>query len=629
MNSTAQAEAAFQQALLLHRQSRLEEARALYERCVELQPQNSAALVFLSIIALEANQPQRAVELSAKAIQLNPQEPGAHFSLGQAQQHLQRSEAAIASYEKVIALKADFAEAHFYRGNALCDLKRYAAAVASYDRAIALSPNDAQFHNNRGNALRDLKQYAAAVASYDRAITLMFDCAEAHFNRGIALCDLKHHEAALASYDQAIALKADYAEAHCNRGNVLYELGQLEASVASYDQAIAINAGYVMAHCNRGNVLNALRHTQAALASYAQAISIDARYAEAYCNRGNLLRDLGQLDAALADFDEAIAIERDYGAAYFNRGFTRLLAGDLENGWTDYEWRWRNENSRNIEERRSFSQPIWLGQETLGGRTILVHQEQGLGDALQFCRYVKLLADSGARVILEVHPPLISLLADLEGVSQVIARGASLPEFDCWCPLLSLPLAFKTNLDSIPATTRYLRADSAKVAYWHARLGEKTTPRIGLAWSGSPAHPNDRNRNVPVAELLRKLPPEFQYVSLQKQLREADRLALQASPSVLNPADDLKDFSDSAALCECLDVVISVDTSVAHLSGALGRTTWVLLPLSPDWRWLLNRDDSPWYPTARLYRQTTAGDWSGVLERVRVDLVRRYSAAVG
>jgi ADP-heptose:LPS heptosyltransferase len=218
----------------------------------------------------------------------------------------------------------------------------------------------------------------------------------------------------------------------------------------------------------------------------------------------------------------------------------------------------------------------------------------------------------------------VSLLAGLEGVSQLLARGSELPDFDCHCPLLSLPLALKTNLNTIPSSTKYLTADAAKVARWRAKLGEKTKPRIGVAWSGSPIHANDRNRSILLAELIQYLPIGYQYVVVQKDSRSADQKTLETNPRMMNFSDDLEDFSDTAALCECLDLVISVDTSVAHLSAALGRTTWIVLPFSPDWRWLMDRDDSPWYPSVKLYRQTGIGDWNGVLERVRADLIRTF-----
>jgi len=297
----------------------------------------------------------------------------------------------------------------------------------------------------------------------------------------------------------------------------------------------------------------------------------------------------------------------------------RLLHGDFENGWLDYEWRPKHRE-------RHLPQPRWRGFEPLAGKTILVYCEQGLGDTLQFCRYVQWLADLGAKVILEVQPRLTGLLSRLQGVSQLLAAGDPLPAFNYHCPLLSLPLAFKTALATIPTTPRYLSTDANRVSYWRAKLSEKAKIRIGLMWSGNPDNKRDRYRSIRLCELLQYLPAEFQYVSLQNEVREIDAETLHSSPQILNFAGEQRDFDDAAALCECMDLIISVDTSVAHLGGALGKETWILLSSTPDWRWLLDRTDSTWYPTAKLYRQDTddAG-WGAVLKRLSADLLSRFA----
>jgi hypothetical protein len=303
-----------------------------------------------------------------------------------------------------------------------------------------------------------------------------------------------------------------------------------------------------------------------------------------------------------------------------------LFHGDFENGWRSYEWRWKNARRLGIAEPRNFTQPLWLGEEPIAGKRLLLYSEAGLGDTLQFCRYAALCAARGATVLLEVQARLVSLLAKLEGVSKVIATGDALPAFDYQCPLMSLPLAFKTTLDTIPATPKYLHSDKAKVARWRTLLGERSRPRIGLAWSGNPNNTIDLRRSIRLADWVVHLPSEFQYFCLQNQVREADKATLDSSPFILSFDDDSLDFVNTAALCECMDIVISVDTSLAHLSGALGQRTWVLLPFNPDWRWLLDRNDSPWYPTVKLYRQKAAGDWNEVFARVAADLHREFRA---
>lgn len=508
----------------------------------------------------------------------------------------------------------------FQQGLNAARARNLASAAESFDRAIEIDPDHAAAHGNRGAVHAELKQWLAALASYDRAIALNADYAVAHSNRGNALKELKLWEPALASYDRAIEIKPDLAEAYSNRGAVLNELERWDAALASCDQAIAINPDMAEAYVNRGIVLGDLKRFDAALTSYGQALAINAGYSEAFCNRGIALHELGRLEAALGSYDRAIELKPDFAEAHFNRSITLLTAGDFENGWRGYEWRWRNEKSRNMPEKRRFVQPLWLGSEPIDGKRILLHSEQGLGDTLQFCRYAQCVADLGAEVILEVQQPLANLLGQLGGVSRVVVKGGELPPVDYQCPLMSLPLALKSTLATIPGSSGYLRSDVAKVAQWRARLREKVKPRIGLMWSGSAANRKDRDRSIHLADLIEWLPGGFEYINLQKDVRERDLPTLRANPQILSFCDDQKDFDDAAALCDCMDLVISVDTSVAHLGGALGRRTWVLLAYGADWRWLRERDTSPWYDSAKLYRQAAAGDWRPVFERMAADL---------
>ena len=281
------------------------------------------------------------------------------------------------------------------------------------------------------------------------------------------------------------------------------------------------------------------------------------------------------------------------------------------------EWRWKKEDGVKI--RRNFKQPLWLGKEDLTDKVILLHAEQGLGDSIQFCRYAKLVKQRGAYVLLEVPTALLGLLDGLEGIDVLIAKGQTLPAFDFHCPLLSLPLAFETDFTNIPCPTPYLAASASKCEAWTKRLGEKTKMRVGLVWSGSTTHKNDHNRSLTLKQLLPYLPDSCEYVSLQKEIRLEDKEFLDSS-GILQYSEELEDFTDTAALCALMDLVISVDTSVAHLAGAMGKATWVLLPNAPDWRWLLDRDDSPWYPSVKLYRQGIDRQWLPVLERVAADL---------
>lgn len=614
-----------QEALALHKKGQLAEAQLIYDTVLSIEPRNFDALHLSGVIAAQSRNPALAVEFIGKAIAVNGRNAGARNNRGLALAELGRWHAALADYDEAVAINAGFAEAHFNRGNVLCALQQPEAALASYDRAIAIKADYAEAHSNRGVVLSVLRQFAAALASYDRAIAIKPDHAEAHSSRGVVLGALGQWDAALASCERAIAIRADYAEAHSNRGLALGELGQWDSALASYDRAIAIKADHAEAYFNRANLLRDISRPQAALADYTQAIAIKPDYAEAYSNRGNLLRDLKQLAAALTNYDQAIAIKPDYAEAHANKSTALLLSGDFDNGWLEYEWRSKRADTASAAER-GFPQPPWRGEDSISGKTILLHCEQGLGDTLQFCRYATLAAAMGARVILEVQEPLVSLLCGLEGVAQVVAKGSALPDFDRHCPLLSMPRALGTKLDTVPSSKRYLGSDARRVAQWSARLGERTCPRVGLAWSGNPNHAHDHERSVPLSDLTGHLPDGLQYVSLQREVRERDRRALQLSGNISNFADDL-DFDNTAALVECLDLVVSVDTSLAHLSAAMGKTTWILLPFVPDWRWLLDRDDSPWYPSVKLYRQDKRGDWNGPFERLGTDLIRTFKAS--
>jgi tetratricopeptide (TPR) repeat protein len=523
-------------------------------------------------------------------------------------------EEALALFEEVLRTAPPSFEALYPAAVIAAQLGITHVALGLLDESIEIDPDNAAAHCNRGVVLQSLERLDAALASFDTAVAIKADYALAHKNRGNALDAVGRWDAALESYDRAIEIDSDFAEACCGRGNVLQKLGRPAAALASYDRAIHINPCLAEAHSNRGIALTAVGRLSDALASFDRAILIRPDYAQAHVGRGNAFKELNRLDDALVDYNRAIALRAHYSEAHFSRAITLLLRGDLAQGWIDYEWRAR---------KPGFSQPLWQGAESLAAKSLLVHCEKGLGDTLQFCRYVKLLSERGARVILQVQAPLRDLLATLEGASRVVAEGDALPEVDYQCPLLSLPLAFKTVLDTIPASRKYLSADARLVAQWRAKLGEPGKPRIGLVWRGDPNNRDDRNRSISFNEVLKHLPARFEYFTLQKRLTESESSMMRAFPRLSLSVDEL-DFAQTAALAECLDLLISVDTSVAHLGAALGKNTWVMLPFSPDCRWLLNRNDSPWYPTVKLYRQDTLGDWARVLARVAADLQQEF-----
>jgi tetratricopeptide (TPR) repeat protein len=524
-------------------------------------------------------------------------------------------------FEEIVSHFPDSADALHMLGVIAYQGEEYQRAVAVIGEAIALNPGNAAYYSDRGLALQKLKQLEVALEHYDKAISIQPDLAITYLNRGNVLKALGQQDSAVESYQKAAALlekKHDSSDALHMLGLMAFDRKEYQRSVDLIDKAIAINPDNAAYYSDRGLALQRLKHLDQALESYDTAIAIRKDIAIIHLNRGNALKELRLLDAAIESYDNAIAIKPDYATAYWNKALEQLTLGDFDQGWKSYEWRWKEESFPSP--RRNFPWPLWLGEESLRGKTILLHSEQGLGDTIQFCRYVPLVAALGARVVLEVEKPLFALLEQLEGVSAFVAKGLLLPAVDCHAPLLSLPLAFKTNLATIPASQKYLISDPLKVAEWERRLGSKSMPRIGLAWSGRAEHQNDHLRSISLAELIEHLPPGLQYVSLQKEVRPADCKALDSHTNIAHFGEALQDFTDTAALIELVDVVISVDTSVAHLSAASGKSTWVLLPFTPDWRWLLDRNDSPWYQSVKLYRQETAGDWHGVLDRVMYDL---------
>jgi tetratricopeptide (TPR) repeat protein len=513
----------------------------------------------------------------------------------------------------------DQAEAYYKRASTLKDERRFAEALAAFDNAIALKSDYVQAYNGRGIVLANVNRLAEAVASFDRAIALNPDYAEAHNNRALVLQELGRFEEALASLDRAIALQPDNARAHNNRGAVLHGLKRDDEALLSHDKAIALNADYAEAHYNRGILLHELDRLDEALASFDQAIALKADYAAAHNNRGTVLNHLNRLDAALAAFDRAIALTGGFPEAHLNKSYCLLRMGRFDEGWRLHEWRKKTERPVG---HRSFSQPLWLGQEDIAGKTVFVHWEQGFGDTLQFCRYATLLRTRGANVVMSVQEPLHRLLSrsmpDVRFLKDDVVPAA----FDYHCPLMSLPLAFATTLENLPAAVPYLSADEERRKIWDARLPPPTKPRIGIAWSGNARQKNDFNRSIGLAALAPILAADAHWVSLQKEVRDIDRPLLENFRQMSHYGELLTDFSDTAALIDAMDLIITVDTGVAHLACAMGRPVWLLVAYTADWRWLVERDDCPWYPTARLFRQRTQHAWDSVVARVREALLQ-------
>jgi tetratricopeptide (TPR) repeat protein len=640
-------------ALKAYSAGKLAEAEQICLRIIAADPESAAALNLLAVTYASLGRSEMALSSYDRALALRPDFIQAWNNRGAVLKQLQRFSEALECYDRALELQPDTVEVLNNRAGVLHDMRRHGEALAGYDRALALRPNYPEALNNRGIALQALGRHEDALTSYDSALALRPDFVEALYNRGIALHHLERLDEALASYDAALVLRPDYAgalvsralalhdlkqfdraldaygralvlapdhlETLTNRGVLLHDLARYDEALASHDRAISVQPNHAAALDNRGVTLRKLGRFGEALASHDSALAARPDYAEAFVNRGVTLYDLKRFDEASGSYDRAIALRPEYADAHFLKGLSSLVTGDLARGWIEYEWR-RKAAVAGITPR-DFPQPLWLGDGDIAGKTILLHSEQGFGDSIQFCRYAPLVAAGGARVIVEVEAPLRELMiSGLAGTAEIVAKGSPLPDFDLHCPLPSLPLAFKTGLDTIPSGVPYLRAPKQAMAHWAASLGAKHGPRIGLAWAGNAKHVRDGERSMRLRDLLPLLDIDASFVSLQKEVRAGDAETL-ANSGMLRFGERLCDFSDTAGLISQLDLVISVDTGVAHLAGALRKPVWILLTHAPDWRWLLDREDSPWYPSARLFRQSDAREWGSVIARVGDALV--------
>jgi tetratricopeptide (TPR) repeat protein len=614
------------------------EAAEEYGRAIALKADFAGAHRGLGVALVYLGHAEEGLASLEQALRLVPADAQIHNDLGAALQQLGRSREALAHFVRAAALNPRHVEAHHNRAMTEMSLGLYTQALASIDSALALDPSRAAALADRGNILRALGRNDEAVAAYDRALAVAPGALRVHHKRGLALLGMERHVEALASFDRALAIRADDFAAHFHRGVALALLERHEEALASFDRAIALNGAPAEPFNNRGIQLSQLDRHEEALVAFAAAATRNPGHVEAYSNAGTLLQSLGRFDEALAQAERALAIEPGYAPAEWSTGLIKLTRGDFAAGWPLYESRLRLAYLRPY--HRDLAVPRWSGDEPIAGRRVLVHAEQGIGDALQFCRYVPLLEARGAQVFFEVLPPLRKLMGSLGMRGTLQTAGEPLPQVDCYCPLLSLPLALRTQLETIPGGGAYLRAETGAVDEWRGRLESLPGLKVGLNWQGHAGAEKQlwvRGRSFSL-ECLAPLArvSGVSLVSLQKGEAAAQRAQVEFGGALAQLTDPLDTGPDAmletAALMKALDLVITSDTAVAHLAGALGVPVWVVLKAVPDWRWMLERSDSPWYPTMRLYRQRVAGDWHEVLERVAGDVAAlidsRHAAAV-
>jgi tetratricopeptide (TPR) repeat protein len=503
-------------------------------------------------------------------------------------------------------------------GLALHEARRLADAVKIYRQVAAIDPTDVTILNNLCACLCDLGRLGEAAAACERTLAVDPAYAKAHVNRGVIYEQQNDIEAAIGAYRRAIAAAPDDADGYANLAVALHNTGEVDAALAASRRAVALAPEHAQVHSNLGAILLSQGEIEAALAASDRALALAPGDALVRSNHSAILLNKGEIDEALAVSHRAVALAPKHPTVRFNHSHLLLLSGDFENGFADY--RWRRKCAGLFSSKMNFSAPEWQG-EAFAGRTLLLFAEQGIGDALQFVRYLPKIAARGREILLSVQDTLVPLLRQLPAVT-VVPRSAPLPPFDLQASLMDLPHVFGTTLTSIPAEIPYLLADPAKVATWCRALGDVTALKVGLVWAGSPIHKGDRYRSLAAEAVLPRLVmPGVQLYSLQKEPRVADLPVIAGLGSqVIDLAPKLGDFADTAAAVAALDLVISVDTSVVHLAGAMGRPAWVLLPHAQDWRWLRDRDDSPWYPSLRLFRQQKPQAWDGVLTRVAAAL---------
>jgi len=516
-------------------------------------------------------------------------------------------------YEKILKIDPKHGDALHAFGVLLTGKNEYKRAIQCIKKAISLKQHELYYHN-LGAVYGKEGENEQACRMYEKAIKLNPRYANAYYSLGVTLKELGRLNDAIEMLKKAIVLDPSHVESYNNLGVALQEKGELEDAIANFTKVIELNSNHASAYNNLGVAFKEIGNTNDAILMFAKAIELDSQFASAYNNVGMVYTDFARVEDALEMYEKAIALDSNYADAYWNKSIALLTLGKLEEGFKFYEWRFKTEMQS--KRKKNFSQPLWLGEESLEGKTILIHSEQGYGDTIQFCRYINMVAALGANVIFEVEEARIPLMRSIQGIKQLIVKGNALVAFDYHCPLLSLPLAFKTSLETIPIFQSYLQADAEEVGVWENRLGKKTTPRIGLVWSGSKNHKNDFNRSIHLEKLLEALPSQYEYFSLQKELRENDKEILEKF-NVGNYAQELHHFGNTAALISCMDFVVSVDTSVAHLAGSMGKETLILLPFCADWRWLEDKEETPWYPSVTLLRQKSINDWEGVLSLLK------------
>ena len=486
-----------------------------------------------------------------------------------------------------------------------------ASACAIYEKILHLQPTDSKALLHLGQSAKQLGDPKTALKSLlliPQDDPYYFD---AQLDAGLIFMKIGHADAAIKCLCSAIKTQPSSVTALASRAMAFAKIEQYKKALLDLTKCIKLDPKRADIFYNRALVHRKLHDNESAIADYTRAIECDDHHYKAYHNRAIALRDAKRFDSAINDFDKAITINRDLTEGYWNKALTLLRIEQYEDAWPLHEYRWRSPNFTAPE--RHFDKQLWLGNDCLDGKTILIHSEQGLGDSIQFCRYITLMRNLGCQIYLEVEKPLIRIMRALLPASCIFEKNTDLPDFEFHCPMMSLPLAFKTKIETIPGKTPYLSACDSHKRQWKNRLGAKTKPRIGFVWQGNPAHENDTKRSIALETVIDYLSPDFEWFSLQKDITTKDLNIIKSTSKLHHFGEEIGDFCSTAGLCDALDAVVSVDTSMAHLAGAIGKPVHLLLSYNADARWHENRSDTPWYPTATLFRQDDENQWASPL----------------
>jgi tetratricopeptide (TPR) repeat protein len=601
-----------------HQAGDLARAANAYRRILARDRDNFEALHQLAIVMCQQGDAAEGERLFQAALSVQPNDAAAWYNLGQSKLPKRDFQSALACFERAIQLDAKRAEALNALGFCLLQLGRAADALPALKHARDLDPTNPDPYSNLGDALLAVGDNAAALAVLAEGIRRCPTNVPLNFRYAMNLLAAGALQESIARLDLVLAAAPRLVDAHVARGVALQRLGDAPAALASYQRAVDLDPAAPAAYSNIAVLLNDVGRSAEALEWVDKAIALQPGYAEAHSNKGNVLKSLGNLEAAIGSYAKAAELAPNFAQSHVNLAVALLTVGRHREGWREYEWRWRLDDPRI--RRPGYDLPVWTGEAPLAGKRLLVWWEQGFGDTLQFAATVAGLRKHGCRVVLEAQPTLAAFLSRNKVADAVIDTVRELGEFDYQIPILSLPAALGHDRQDIVAPAHPFTADPSLIEAWSERLGPRKKPRVGVVWSGNPNRDADADRSIRLAEFLACLPDNVEAISLQKDLSDADRSVLAKSASIAHFGAFLTDFSQTAALCANVDLVVAVDTSAAHLAALLGKETWLLLEKVPAWRWLLDREDTPWYPSVRLVRQTKSNDWSDVLSRVKTKL---------